>query len=667
MVKGWRKLSKSIRSKLIITISLVCMIPIIIFGAISYENVYNILMEKLNGDSQQSLTEVNRSINNYFQTMENNIGILAGNYDIQNVNDHPDFEAYVSSSLQEIKENNKDALNVYFASNSKKLYLYPKVNLPEGYDPTTRDWYKNAVSGQGKVIFSEVYVDAATKNSIISISKAVYNNEKLVGVVCMDVDLSKLSNDMKSIKIGREGYIYITDKEGTMIVNPTKSEIGKKNITKSSIWDNINSKKSGFIQYKNQGEKQFVVFKENSELGWKIVGSMNERELTRSTSSVLGTTVVVIIIILALAAIVSILISKTFTKNINKIVEVAKLGADGDLSQKVDITSKDEFGKMADYFNDMIQKIHDLISRIKQSSDNIMSSSKTILTMSRETSSAVDEVAQTIDQVAQGAYSQAEDITNSVNEFNKLGDKITSIKNMTENIDELSKNTNSLSKNGLQIMEVLIDKTMVSNDSSKEVSRTVKDMVETSNAIGNITDTINGISEQTNLLALNAAIEAARAGEAGKGFSVVAEEIGKLAEESTSATKEVKKLLEDIKSKNSVVFKSIDVSLKLSEEQTESVKETKEIFNKILESLNSLVGEIENIRGSINDTYQSKNFIFGKLESISAASEQSASSSEEVSATTEEVSASMSEFNKMSQKLEQVVEELEREIQNFTL
>ncbi|MCR3759934.1 methyl-accepting chemotaxis protein [Clostridium felsineum] len=661
-------MNKSIRSKLIVTISLVCIIPVILFGSILYRDVYKVLMEKLNGDSQQSLTEVNRSINNYFQTMENNIDILAGNYDIQNVNNHPEFESYVASNLQEIEDNNKAAKNVYFATSLKKIYLSPKVKLPDGFDPTSRDWYKDAVKNNGKIVFSNVYTDAATKNNIVSISKAVYQNDTLVGVVCMDVDLSKLSNEMKNIKIGRDGYICVTDKKGTMIVNPVKSEIGKQNIIKTELWRKLNGNKSGFSEYKNEdGKEQFSTFALNENLGWKIVGIMNKSELTRNTSSILNTTVILILIILVLAVIVSILISKSFTKNINKIVEIIKLGAEGDLSKRVEVDAKDEFGKLSDYFNDMIEKIHFLISAIKQSSDNILNSSKIILNMSGETSTAVDEVAQTIDQVAQGAYSQAEDIANSFDEFNKLSNEITLIKGKTESINELSKNTNNFSKNGLEIMEVLIDKTKLSNKSSKEVTKTVNDMVEASNAIGSITDTINGISEQTNLLALNAAIEAARAGEAGKGFSVVAEEIGKLAEETTLATKEVKELIEDIKSKNTMVFKSLDVSLKLADEQTTAVSQTKNIFNKILELLNNLSNEIEDIEGSINTTYQSKNFIYGKLESISASAQQSASSAEEVSATTEEVSASMSEFNKTSEKLEEIVNKLEEEINKFTL
>ncbi|PJI10308.1 methyl-accepting chemotaxis protein [Clostridium sp. CT7] len=643
------------------------MIPFIVFGVIMYRNVYDVLMNKLSRDSKQNLIEVNRGIDNYFKTMENNIDILSGNYDVQNVNSNPQFETYVLSALQDIKENNKDAINVYFANTSKKLYMYPEVKLPDGFDPTSRDWYKNAVQNTGKDVFSNVYTDAATKKNIISVSKAVYKDGNLVGVVCMDVDLTKLSESMSSIKIGQEGYVYVTDREGTMIIHPDKSQRGKKNVTKLSIWNNIKNNKTGFIQYKTGNQKRYAAFLLNDNLGWKIVGSMNENELSRDTSSILKMTLLLIFIIIILSVIAAILISKTFSKHINKIVDVTKLGADGDLSGKVEINTKDEFGRLAKYFNEMIENIHSLLSNVKNSSNNVMNSSKTILKMSGETNKAVEEVAETIDGIAQVAYSQAEDISNGVNEFNKLGDKITSIKSMTDKINELSQNANDLSKSGLNMMDVLIEKTKLSNDSSKEVSKAVNDMIESSNTIGTITDTINGIAEQTNLLALNAAVEAARAGEAGKGFSVVAEEVGKLAEESTEATKEVKRLIEDIKCKNSMVVNSIDTSLKFSNEQTVSVTQTKDIFNRILKALDNLVSDIRNIEVSINDTYHSKNFILEKLESISSSSEESAASSEEVSAAAEEVSASMNEFNKMSQDLEKVAAELEKEINKFIL
>lgn len=119
----------------------------------------------------------------------------------------------------------------------------PKMD--SSYDPTSRDWYKNAVTQKGKIVFTSPCKDAITGKTIISASKAVYKGNTLVGVVALDIDLSILSKDLINIKVGQSGYIYMTDTHGIIITHHDKTLIG----TTASTWDSIKSSNSGFIKY----------------------------------------------------------------------------------------------------------------------------------------------------------------------------------------------------------------------------------------------------------------------------------------------------------------------------------------------------------------------------------------------------------------------------------
>lgn len=173
-------------------------------------------------------------------------------------------------------------------------------------------------------------------------------------------------------------------------------------------------------------------------------------------------------------------------------------------------------------------------------------------------------------------------------------------------MNTISNDINKLSENSLKVMAILTTKTEEANRSTVEVTNVMDDMDKSTEEISLITDAINSIAEQTKLLSLNAAIEAARAGEAGRGFSVVADEIRKLVEHSTFATKQIQDLIEKIRDKSQLAVSSIHNTKAVVEEQTGAVSQTRDIFSKILESIESLMSESREIQGSIAEANRNK-------------------------------------------------------------
>jgi methyl-accepting chemotaxis protein len=329
--------------------------------------------------------------------------------------------------------------------------------------------------------------------------------------------------------------------------------------------------------------------------------------------------------------------------------------------------SKDEFEEVGNHFNTMMRRIGELILNVKSSADVIFKNSESISKMATETSSAVNEVALTIDQVAQGASETSQDIQTGVDAVNVLAGQIDEIDVLASEMIKISDKSNSLGQDGLKVMNKLTETTEKNNKASESVGQVVSEMDTTTGQIGMITDTINNIAAQTNLLALNAAIEAARAGEAGRGFSVVADEIRKLAEQSTAATNQIQSLIEAIKNKSVKAVQSMAEAQSIVGEQNKAVSDTRDIFNKILESIGEMVEEIKQVQSSIIQTNKGKQEIVSRMQNISAVSEESSASAEEVSATTQEVTAAMSEFANSSVELQELSKQLEIQINKFKL
>ena len=169
---------------------------------------------------------------------------------------------------------------------------------------------------------------------------------------------------------------------------------------------------------------------------------------------------------------------------------------------------------------------------------------------------------------------------------------------------------------------------------------------------------IDNIASQTNLLALNASIEAARAGDAGRGFSVVADEIRSLAEQTTTATKDIKQLISVILSKSSVAVKSVNAVSAAQESEFKVIHESIDIFNEIIGAFRSISEQVTTVKSNAGVIENSKNEILDALTNISALTEETTASTEEVTATMGEQKEAMDRLSHQSTQLSQLTEAL---------
>lgn len=654
----------SIRTKLVISLISICLIPLIISGAISYVKSKSILSKKLSLTSSQALLQIENGLSNYFNGFSDIVFLTASNPGIVNVDTDNNTEI-VSEILRGVKESDKDILGVYYGTSSGKFTVYPNTKMPDGYDATKRDWYKQALDNKGKVIITPPYKDAATGNNVVTLAKAVEKNGQVVGVIGMDCSLATLSQKISSQKIGTTGYVFISDTSGTILAHPNKELIGTKEAANLSFWNKIKSENDGFVNYTYNGTKKFGVYETNELTGWKLIASLNETELSNDTMAILQITSLITLVMALLAVGLSLLLSKGISNNIKRLKDVFANASNGDLTVSITATTKDEFKDLAESFNLMIKNISELINSVTKSSETVSYTSTSLANMSEEVTASITEVSKAIEEVSLGATEQAQNAQKGASEMDDLSTRLDKINTSSKEMDKISKDTKELSSEGLSMIDTLMEKSDKAKIATKSVNDVIRAMNESAKQINIISETISDITSQTNLLSLNASIESARAGEAGKGFAVVAEEIRTLAEESQSSTEKIKEIIAAIQKKSETAVNAINSTEVAVNDQYLAVNKTQEIFSNILKSIEIMITKVDEVKMYIVDINDKKQSTVAEIENISSISEQTASASQEVTASTEEITATMEDFTQHSNKLQTLAKQLETQITKF--
>jgi methyl-accepting chemotaxis protein len=311
-------------------------------------------------------------------------------------------------------------------------------------------------------------------------------------------------------------------------------------------------------------------------------------ELATSTATLV---VALILGAIALGALMALFVTRSITKPLGEAMNVANELAEGNLTVKIEVDSKDETGQLKQSMSNMVDKLSHIISEVN--------------TASQALNNAAGQVSETAQSLSQASSEQAASVEETT----------ASIEQMTASITQNTENA--------KVTDGMATKSAIeATEGGTAVKETVDAMQQIAGKIGIIDD----IAYQTNLLALNAAIEAARAGEHGKGFAVVAAEVRKLAERSQVAAQEIGEL-----AGSSV--KMAEKAGKLLDEMVPSIKKTSDLVQEIAaasQEQSAGVGQINGAMGQLNK-----------------ATQQNASSSEELAATAEEMGGQASQLQQL--------------------
>ena len=573
-----------------------------------------------------------------------------------NTKDPDTIMNYLEKNLSE----NKDAL-MYYVCFGYDGGVLPADHSKLDLDPTTRDWWKQAIAKNG-LIYTAPYKDFASGNMIVTVAEPL----KIQGeqaVFLADITLETLTNQVKKVSADENLQGFLLDADGAVVSHENEDFLPKEE-GNTILSDALNTDVCNVSELRDyDGRTKFVSTASVDATGWTFGVTEDKAVITKQIAR---NVIIVIALGLVMLIVVTVMTAVSVRKSLAPMETMKKFVKEKVIGTQICHKQKNEIEEIRYLIQEMEDKFIGVIRQTKAESDNIHERMQGTNNKVVSINENIMEIGAAMEETGANIDSQTANIT-MINEA--CGSAAQSIIHLADEAQEMAANAKEVAcRVESMAKELLEDKESATQVAAESKERMQKAMqgAEVIGEIANVSSAIQEIASQTNLLALNASIEAARAGEAGKGFAVVAEEIKKLSEDTGEEISKVNdltaKVFESVKAlfrESNAVLEFINGTVmsdynKLETLVTEYQKDTG-YYNQVSESIGASAESVRDSVDSINEM----------IDSISMAQKELSDAATSVNENLQKITYSSENMSQETKEVLESVNSLQETMQSF--
>ena len=560
-------------------------------------------------------------------------------------------EKTILETLANIPQIKSDEVSLY--EKSQLIFKYLSVNKGKYIDMCILDTQGNAyINGsrkmmsfaereyfqeamKGKFYIQNPFINKVTNTMAIFYSIPVYNMEgEIINVVFSVVDGYKYCELLKEYTVGKSSKPMIFDRETGVMIGSTDIELfntlphladmdGFSSIEKQieSFAEETGDDESDHIEsirFGSSKEEYLAAYNPIRDTSWSVVVAAPISDFSKEYYAMQNKVLAVYLSVLLITIIVSALILLRILRPLKNVKDSIKsiASGDADLTKRLEVQSHDEVGNVVVGFNTFVEMLSNIIVSVKESKNELSQNGEKMESVTGETIDSIGQIISQLDEVKEKLERQVSCVDQTIHGVAGVSQKIESMdslmKNQVSGVKEATSSVNRMIVNiknvGVKVesmtasFEGILKETQEGSNMQENVNHLIKDIETQSETLREANKVIAEIAEQTNLLAMNAAIEAAHAGESGKGFSVVADEIRKLSETSTSQSKTIGEQLAAIQNLISQVVQASENTIK--------------VFNSVIGNIGQTNVAVLEIKSSLDQQQENSKQIERSLEML---------------------------------------------------
>ncbi|WP_052487733.1 cache domain-containing protein [Gordoniibacillus kamchatkensis] len=364
---------RSVKSRLILSYSIILLIPSLAIGWNSYTTAKNKVDDQMKQAAAAEVALLNQTIAQMIDGKMKDVDLLSQQVSLGSIGSiQGDEDPKVNEAMDTFKRLHPELESVIAGTDQGVTVQSPRsLTIPADYDPRNKPWYTQAMAHKDKVIVTNTYISNFSNMAIVSIAKAVNDGH---GVIAANLNLKTLDDMVKGVKIGERGYIYLLDANRKYLIHPI-AKIGDTSTAPTT--DTMFKSESGEIEYVNtlDGKPKKMVYETNPLTGWKIAGTWYSDEVRQAAAPIFRRTTMVMALALFAGAIIVFVIIRSIAIPLRSLTDTSREISEGDLERRVEVKAGDELGQLGRSFNAMVDSLRsvmlELARRNREMTDSI--------------------------------------------------------------------------------------------------------------------------------------------------------------------------------------------------------------------------------------------------------------------------------------------------------